>query len=388
MRWFPWPALIASSILFVATVFAVCAAAMFVLSGFKRSVPNLLRTSVAAACLAPLEVFLHQDSIWAPVVAAFLVWNVIVLVDMGGAKKAWVKFAGSFGAAVLLQVGIAAAIADQVPASALAIGLVAAPIAWRIRQERPVKTLKPLLTAVLALLMTVLSLTYYLPVRFASGVGMASIPKSAGKKVQDAQPGFSSGGKFRGVILMPEQERHIVLVPPLPMMGHDPFESHKEPIGIPFYGVYWFFQTPDQAPDENAYRTKGTPDNVAFHSADFSPLEMEAHQTLGRLIDVSSCSRIDVAIRNADHLPGSVALELLLVNTSLRGHPSQPLGQAAITRSSFNETTFETLSFKIPSTPVIRQFDELTIKFPRAPYRATRSARIAIERFYLVPRGR
>jgi len=112
------------------------------------------------------------------------------------------------------------------------------------------------------------------------------------------------------------------------------------------------------------------------------PLKMEAHQNLGRLIDVSSCSRIDIAIRNGDAFTGSLALELILVNTTLAGRPSQTLGGAPV-----NEQRLQTLSFRIPPSPLIRQFDELTIRFPRANYRATRSAKVAIERFFLVPRN-
>jgi hypothetical protein len=93
------------------------------------------------------------------------------------------------------------------------------------------------------------------------------------------------------------------------MMGRDPFQVHKDPIGIPFYGVYWFFQDPDKAPNDDAYRVQGSPDNVTLRSADVTPLKMEAHQNLGRLIDLKACSGVDVVIRNADLLVGSVALK-------------------------------------------------------------------------------
>jgi len=56
--------------------------------------------------------------------------------------------------------------------------------------------------------------------------------------------------------------------------------------------------------------------DVSFHSADLNPLKMEAHQNRSRLIDLSACSRIDIAIRNADNIVGSVAMELILVNTN------------------------------------------------------------------------
>jgi hypothetical protein len=236
----------------------------------------------------------------------------------------------------------------------------------------------------LATLFATLALTHYLPISSGSaGQRIYAKSPSDGRKSSTVSAGFSVGGKYRGVILSPEEQQHVVLIPPIPMMGRDPFRLHKDPIGIPFFGVYWFFQAPDTAPNEDAYRVKGNPDDITFHSADMAPLKMEAHQSLGRLIDMSACSGIDIAIRNADIFFGSLAMELVLVNTTLAGRPSQSLGTVAI-----SDQKRETLSFKIPQASRIQQFDELTIRFPRAKYRATRSAKIAIDRFYLIPRNR
>jgi hypothetical protein len=129
---------------------------------------------------------------------------------------------------------------------------------------------------------------------------------------------------------------------------------------------------------------KGSPDNVTFRSADVTPLKMEAHQNLGRLIDLKACSRIDVTIRNADFYFGSLAMELIVVNTTEPDHPWQWLGQNQITSKPGQQ---ETLSYKIPAATAIQQFDELTIRFATARYRATRSPKIAIDRFFLVPRN-
>lgn len=173
------------------------------------------------------------------------------------------------------------------------------------------------------------------------------------------------------------------------MMGRDQFRLHKDPLGIPFYGVYWLFQQPDRAPDDNAYKTRGTPDQITFRSADRTPLSMEAHQNLGRLIDISACSRIDIMVRNADGYPGSILLELILENTTLPPLHWQSLGvQPVVSRPGGGNPMLETLSFKIPTHAAILQFDELTIRFHRAPNRSTRSAKVAIDRFFLVPRGR
>jgi hypothetical protein len=47
----------------------------------------------------------------------------------------------------------------------------------------------------------------------------------------------------------------------------------------------------------------------------------------------------------------------------------------------------EVLSFSIPAGSRIRQFDSATVRFIRNGKRGVSSARIAIERFTLVPRG-
>jgi hypothetical protein len=380
-----WPRLLAASAFIVFLASLSCAVAMFLTCAALPPIPGvgqmIRRTSATAALLAPVVILLQQNSLWAPATAAFLVWT--ILPTQADPKPQWKKFAGSLCAATLLQIGIAAALGDESLISALALGSAAAPILWRIRQERNLRgPFQPRATAAIALLLAILGLTHYLPVHYGSEGTNAKGP-SSGKQSNTAQPGLAVGGKYRGVILFPEEEEHVILVPPLPMMGRDPFRAHKDPLGIPFYGVYWFFQSPDKAPNQDAYRVKGAPDNVSFHSADLTPLKMEAHQNLGRLIDVKACSRIDIVIRNADIFVGSWVLELLLVNTTEPDHPFQWLDRAPVTSKPGSQ---ETLSFKIPSATAIQQFDELAIRFTRANYRETRSARIAIDRFYLVPR--
>jgi hypothetical protein len=381
-----WPRLLGASAFIVILTTAVCAIAMaltYVVLAPKPDVGQAIRrTSATAAGFGPFVILLQQRSLWAPAVAAFLVWTILpARVD---SKPHQTKFAGSITAAVLLQIGAAALLGEESIIAALAFGLAAAPILWRIRQERSLRgPFRPRAIIAIAALLAILSLTPYLPVKYGYSAGGAFATANGDNKRPGAAPGFSVGGKYRGVILSPEEEEHVILVPPIPMMGRDPFRLHKDPIGIPFYGVYWFFQAPDKAPSEDAVRVKGSPDRVAFHSADVNPLNMEAHQNLGRLIDLSACSRIDVDIRNADIIMGSLAMELILVNTSRPSHPAQTLGMLPILSKP---GTAETLRFKIIRSSIIEQFDEFTVRFPRARYRATRSARVAIERFYLVPK--
>lgn len=380
-----WPELLAKSVFVIIPTLLTCSVAMFFTYAALSPHPDpgavIRQTSVVAAGFAPLVIFLQQRSLWAMFAVIFIVWTLSPA--QVAAKPQWIKFAGSLAAAVLLQLGITSALADESRLAALALGIASAPILWRIRQERDLRgPFGPKPTLAIAMLLAIFSLTAYLPMQFG-GSAEAAGDRDRGAKPNPAPPGVSAGGKYRGVILIPQEEEHTILVPPIPFMGRDPFLLHKDPLGIPFYGVYWFFQFPDKGPNDDAYRVKGSPDTTTFRSADRMPLKMEAHQNLGRLIDLSACSRIDVAIRNADPFPGSLAMELILVNTTLAGRPSQTLGQAAV-----DDRKVQTLSFRIPPAPMISQFDELTIRFPRANYRATRSARIAIDRFFLVPRGR
>ena len=385
---YTWPRLLTASAFVTLLAAVACAAAMFLTYvAFPKRDPGpvIRRTSATAACFPALIILLQQCSMWAATIVAFLIWT--ILPATVPPKSDWKKFAVALFAAVLLQIGAAAALGEESLISALTLGLAAAPILWRIRQERNLRgPFTPRSTIAIALILAILASTHYLPMSSGSAIeGAYAKNPSDGQKSKGATPGFSVGGKYRGVILSPEEEQHTILVPPLPMMGRDPFLLHKDPIGIPFYGVYWFFQYPDKAPDDDAYRTKGSPDKMAFHSADINPLKMEAHQNLGRLIDLSAVSRIDIAIRNADIFIGSLAMELILVNTARPIHPSQSLGQVPITSKPPSQ---ETLSFKIPPTSRIDQFDELTIRFAKANYRATRSPRIAIDRFYLIPRNK
>jgi hypothetical protein len=216
-------------------------------------------------------------------------------------------------------------------------------------------------------------------------------PKAASKTTAESDQAATSvdnSGDHTGVVLLPEQQQHITLVPPLPSMPADFFDSkHQNPMSIPFYGAYWFFKLPDTKPPPNSYVTHGTPAEMTFFAPDSRALIMEAHQNLGKLINVSCCREIRIEIQNADRYPGTVSVELVLTRQGQEGELS--LGSAPVTSAPGDPGApmKETLTFPIPARPAIRQFDEFTIRFPRRKTRMFRSAKIAIERFVLIPRG-
>jgi len=213
-------------------------------------------------------------------------------------------------------------------------------------------------------------------------------PSTSSTENQETATATDNSGDHTGVILLPEQQEHTTLVPPLPSMTANLFDSkHPNPISIPFYGAYWFFKLPDTKPPADSYRTHGTPTEMTFYAPDSRPLIMEAHQDLGKLINLSCCREIRIEIENADRYPGTVSMELVLENSKEKNEVS--LGSAPVTSAPGepDSPSKETLTFPIPSHTPIRQFDELTIRFPRQRQRVNRSAKVAIKRFVLVPRS-
>jgi hypothetical protein len=212
-----------------------------------------------------------------------------------------------------------------------------------------------------------------------------------GPYAEDRAPGGSSG-KYRGVILWQDMKPLPVLVPPRPESGRG-LNHSKQTLTIPFDGVYWYFKFPDRQPPKDSYTARGSPSATTFRSADSVPLQMEARQNFITPIGMGCCSRIKVEILNADRYPGTLSIDLILVNLSLPGHPSQPLGpQPVISTPQWLSgddlrPVPEVLSFAMPANPRISQFDSATVRFIRNGRRGVSSAKIAIERFTLVPRG-
>jgi hypothetical protein len=272
-------------------------------------------------------------------------------------------------------------------------------LAYR-RRKRPRETtgFRALLATVIALSLTLTSLMHYLEMPGGGGRGAGvTIPDKKGsrtaKRGGDGDGGEFIGGSHRGIILWPEEEPITKLVPPLPSMNLSiSNRDRKDPLSIPFYGVYWFFRAPHKQPPPGSYTVRGTPDVKTFRSGDYVPLEMEAHQNFGVLIDLTCCSRIQLGLRVSDYRPRQ-ELELILMNTSLPSKPSMSLGRSAVSSyvrwSDLGKVTIpEVLTFNLPANSPMAQFDEVTVRFHRLRLAAHASARIAIERFILVPRGR
>ena len=189
-------------------------------------------------------------------------------------------------------------------------------------------------------------------------------------------------GDFPGVILLPELKPYTRIFVPAPVTPGKLGLTATNPVGIPFSGEYWMFRWPAERPPRRSAIRRGNAAELSFHTTDGRPLEMEAIQRLDRPVDIRCCREIQIAVHNDDQYPGTVSLELVLIDTSVAINVTQKLGTVAVGAPTTGE---QVLRFWIPRVTALRRFDEITVLFRRARVRADRSARIAILRFVLAP---
>jgi hypothetical protein len=205
-----------------------------------------------------------------------------------------------------------------------------------------------------------------------------------------------SGESYPGMILRPPTDDHTPIVAPLARRTGLPVKPNAQsddPVSIPFYGAYWFFRASDGTLPGDSIESRGDPAFLSFKTTDFSPIAMEARQSFGTLIDLSCCRSLELIVSNGDHRPGTVSVELILTNTRLPGKPQQSLGVCLVVSSLHwssdddRPPVTETLTFRIPPHPAISSFDEATIRFQTGSGRERWSAKVAVVKFRLIPRG-
>ncbi len=219
-----------------------------------------------------------------------------------------------------------------------------------------------------------------------SRAGAARLARSTPEPIPDPGMPMPPGG-YPGVILWPEVQPTVTIVAPLPA-GRGGLRP-ANPFGIPFGGEYWLYRWPFPRPPAGSYFARGTPVKLAFSTTDRARLQMEARQKLEEPIEIKCCGQIQLEILNADPNPQTVSLELLLMD-SQTPRLSQTLGVEPVrsvpdTRADPPQPVFETLTYRIPETPMIKQFDEFQVVYYRN--RPDKSARVAIRRFVLIPRA-
>jgi len=194
------------------------------------------------------------------------------------------------------------------------------------------------------------------------------------------------GPIFPGVVLYPDVERHTRLIaPPLTAMSR-PVSAPSDPVSLPFDGVYWFWRGLADQPPSNSVVMHGSPSARSFRSTDGDGISMEARQNLGFTIDATRYRAIQLVVENADPFPGTVSIVLKIRDTTDPAQPAQSLGIQQVSGFTTSRApSQQTLIFRIPNTLKTHKFDELVVSFYLKGARADKSARIAIDRFRLVP---
>lgn len=222
----------------------------------------------------------------------------------------------------------------------------------------------------------------------AKGTGNSDAPLPA--PVPDPRT-TAAGGAFPGVILRPEVQPVVTLIAPLDAIRHGvPSGTPARPFTIPFGGEYWMYRrlTFNNRPPPNSLAQRGSPADLSFRTVDRWPLEMEAHQKLVQSIDLACCAVVQLEIRNADSAAEAIALELVAIDET---GTEQSLGLARVnSRPDAGKDPVtpvsETLDFAVPSGLTIGMVDEFKVIFLRTRAVSFKSARIALDRFLLVPR--
>jgi hypothetical protein len=214
--------------------------------------------------------------------------------------------------------------------------------------------------------------------------------RGTGTEIGAAPPGpnLHLPGTFPGVVLWPTVRPVTVLIEPLPA-GHGPPARLAHPLTIPFGGEYWMYRYPFRHPPPNSFVERGTPSVLSFSTPDMAPLNMEAHQKLDRPISLRCCRAIQLEIVNADTREADIRLVLLVARGSGPPPHVENLGVVGVKsqpeiRDGRTVPVRETLDFPIPLGLPFDQFDEFEVIFDRLTG-LSHSARVAIERFVLVP---
>jgi hypothetical protein len=392
-----------------------------------------LRMAVGAIWLAPLALFILEDSGWALLTTAILITNIgasfrllrnasdneipsVVCAFKTSSfslleSPNWFKQFGAVGAALCAEAGALATFSGHLLGGTLLVAISSA--VWVCALEHPPprtsdesfrsRSRAPFAFA-LAIMFTVAGLMPHLggghefggsgisAKHRVSATSEARHNKAHNKAAQETFEGSTAQDAYAGIVLWPKQVP-TKLVAPVPIFGNSISRDHRTPVVIPFTGVYWFFKAPDVRLPKKPREAHGSPEMFNIRSTDRHALSMEAHQNLGTLMDLSCCSEIQTAIRNADRYPGTVSIELIVINTTLRGRPSQSLGRspAGSTRPwvlyDDRPPTTEVLHFTVPSNSRIRRFDEVMVVFHLDCDRSFAAAKMGIEKFMLIPHG-
>ena len=195
---------------------------------------------------------------------------------------------------------------------------------------------------------------------------------------------------YIGVILTPKESRGDQVATLSQLSFHAQEPSWMHPLRIPFTGSYWFFQYPFIRPPVDSITAEGDPAGIGVRSSNYKPLLMEAVQNLYQPIETAKLGEVQLTMQDADVFPGTVSVELVLVDTAAWNHPAQSLGIRPVISPPAIENAAnshsESLNFTVPLRARCQEFNQMRLIFRLDASRSRQAAAISVQSFLLVPR--
>jgi hypothetical protein len=191
-------------------------------------------------------------------------------------------------------------------------------------------------------------------------------PQSIGVSAKDAVP---------GVILRREKPRAQTLTVRPAIVS---ILALSRPLTIPFTGEYHLFRTSSLHLPPDALVHFGTPLDAVYVTTNGGSIETEAYQMFSPPIDFTHCARVQVSLVSGEPLPASALLRLIAGGRSLDVGPEI---------FGMNSTPDETIEFYIPAGSRAIRVDAISLLFHHNPVQQAESAKVAIQRFTLIPSG-
>jgi hypothetical protein len=230
-------------------------------------------------------------------------------------------------------------------------------------------------------MLTVLAL---LPFLAGMGLAMRGVLGMPAARAANTVPKLAHARSmdWAGIILLRPRMRQAIVTPLLTARP----DSFKKSDVIRFDGQYWYFQPPDSGPGPDAHTAQGDPTKVEIRSTNRLAVMMEAHQRLRKEMEADCCRELQLNVVNADAVPGSISVEVLLRDSSRKPATTVSLGSKVLASSTVSPMPLkrapvhETLTFQIPRGD--RQaFNEITVKVRPEMGRTLAAPELAVESF-------
>jgi len=390
--------------IFRATSVAIWMAPFLILLVMRSALTGLVASGMVITGFLMLRVSTKEDAVGSafPLAERSEPWQVFQLTDV---RVFALKLAMTIIAAALLEAALLAnLIAEReyalfffvAGAALLAAQLLAEESMSQVHFPAPSRS-RALLSTATATLFVIIGL---LPLLGSPGsrdhsfdvllrsIFVKTVPAGAHPSVRLLQTSIRSDG-YIGVILTPKRDkREEARIPPITLATQSAGFSHQ--LTIRFTGSYWFFQSPFLGPPIDSVLAEGDPATVGVRSSNYKPLLMEAVQNLDEPVDTDSLEHVQLAMVDADPYPGTVSVELVLVDTHSQDH-LQSLGvqwpNAIPVIENARTSHSDTLAFAVPTHSSCKRFNQIRLIFRLDPSRSKQGAAIVIQSFVLSPRG-